>query len=357
MRPAMLLAAAVWLAIPAGAVGQTATPPPPKSKDAPTAKDAIDLTTTITSATINGGMAVNSGVDPSLTTRLGTYKINKRIDMVGNASAVIGAAASGYEVGSEIAKGNYAEAARKGAAATINTCVDRGIDVGCRAATLYFNGPASVYTSPLCVAAVQIVKTCAEKLTDTTLGDAVVKYGEIAGRAAVGAYDEFQRNLDAKRADAANRMANMRSANETALAEQEAARIADQQATAADGYDAMMYANMLQGFAAAMPPPSSAPMAPMAPPPPVPMAAPPARPVPAPSAAPVVRPPPVTPPPLAAPANPPRSYAGVTPPQSRIGPPLPSLPSSGSATRPCHSGHNETRHPGGCHSAPLGSTN
>lgn len=314
MRARLLIGATAILLGPVGAAAQTAAPPPPRSEPAKpaapaspvpapaksgeaakpvTLNEVADLTTTATSATFNGGMTAIAGSGPSLDVRRQTRIVNKGLDAVGNAGTLIDVAASGYEVGTEIEKGNYAEAARKGAAATINTCVDFAIDATCRAATLTYTGPASVYTSPLCVAAVQIAKTCAEKLTGTTLGDAAVKYGEQAARMAGGAYDAFKRDMDDKRAASADRMATVRDANEHAIAEQAAQQQAALDAAnqaAASANDAMFFNGLMQGLGS--------------------------------------------------------SFAS---------PPIPLAPAAASSG--CHPGHDEAAHPRGCHTPRGGTAN
>lgn len=371
MRAALLLSAAALTLSPTGAAAQSAAPEPPRGQSGATApapvtatpqapqskpeakegfsaNSGVGVANNTAALVANGGMAVGGSATPSWGTKRQMLMFNKGTAIVGNSGTLIDVAGKSYAIGTDIEQGKYGDATRKGAAAVIDACVDIAIDVGCKAGAVAYSGPGAIYTAPACVAAAQIVKSCAEGYAEKSLGQAVVEYGEKAAVAAVGLYDQLLDKMADTRADADNRMGAMSAANEEAIAAQAAADRAAAEQSYAGADTALIMNSLMQGLTY-IPPPPPVPLAPL---PPVPLAAP----IPAPVAA----PPPrlaVTPSP---PSPPPRSVASVNPPspppQSRIGPPLPEYKPPVAGVKPCHAGHNEARHPGGCHKPPIGST-
>lgn len=321
MKAILLLlgAAAASLASP-GAAAQTSDPEPPRSKPATSATstpppanskddsygatDALDHTQRATSTIFNGAVIAGEGSRPSLTVRRDARQFNKYLDGAGKAIEVAGDAQTAYDVGGDIAKGDYAGAARKGGAAIVEKCIDAAINAGCRAATLTYTGPASAVTGPLCVAAVTTVKeVCDSKLkeyTGSSMSDWVIKGAEATAGAASDTYkairDEMSQNFARTKAEVDARRTEMAARNEAALFEQAARDRAAQEAAAqsAANYDDMqMMNNLMQGIGTIGTPPAAAAPVPMAPPTPT----------------------------------------------------------------GCHSGHDETSHPGGCNKPPLGTAN
>lgn len=320
MKATLLLlgAAAASLACP-GAMAQTSDPEPPRSKPAASAPppsstatstppatkddygavDALDHVQRGTSTTFNGAALAGEGAKPGLVTRRDARQFNKYLDGAGKVIEVAGDAQTVYDVSKDVAKGDYAAATRKGGAAIVDKCIDAAINAGCRAATLTYTGPASVYTGPLCVAAVTTVKeVCDKKLKDYTgssMSELVVKGVETTVTAAGDRYkairDEMTTNFARTKAEADAKRAEMAARNEAAIFEQaerdRVEREAAQQAAAS--YDEMQMMNsLMQGI-----------------------------------------------------GN------------------VPAAPSPMQTTTPtgCHAGHNETNHPGGCNQPPLGTAN
>jgi len=264
-----LLCATVLL-VPVSAAAQTAsvppsaTPPPAKTSKSDqemTALKALDLTTTVTTAKFNGAVAAMPGSARNLNVRRDVRSFNNKLNAASNVLAAVNLGEKGYEVGTEIYEGNYANAARKGAAATIDTCIDVAINALCRAGTIAAGGVTSVYTSPFCVAAVQIGKTCVEKWLGGTLGELAVEAAESKFGSQDGDEDGFGRDMALARSSSASRLASMRSTNEDALAEQARQRSgAPLSTTGAD--ESALFGSFLQGLNSALVPTRTAPMTP-----------------------------------------------------------------------------------------------
>lgn len=270
----------------------SAVPPPrsEKSKSTMTALDAIEKTNTAAGTMYE--TAMQYGPEAARTSREAQAGSNL-FRNTGDGLAIVQQTAKVYD---SARRGDVKGVLDASAAAIADRCLDVAIEAGCMAAT----GPI---VGQGCALAAQTVRLCAETYFEKSAGEAFVEATNAATQAASNGVNALldrarQRHEQGK----ASQQAKFNSAQVNN--DQQAIAIAGQQQAAPqsqpdDGSVALTAALMNGIFAAAAPPPT----------------------------------------PLAAPAP----------------PPAPLAPSPAPANRSaCHSGHNESAHPGGCHSAPLG---
>jgi hypothetical protein len=163
---ASLAAAAILLAAGTPAAAQSSAPPPPKSPPAETGsilssipppvamkdRSATDLASTVNTASglkFEGLVRATSSGSKEL-----LEKGQKYFDAKGNLITAV-------DIGVSAAQGNYGDAARKGAAAVIDKCVDAAIAGACA-----LTGPAAVG----CNIAVQTIRFCGETYYNQSIG-------------------------------------------------------------------------------------------------------------------------------------------------------------------------------------------
>lgn len=319
MRRWLLRVVAVLVTLTPGAVAsaQTNAVPPPvlrtEMAQTPAATGPVPATNTPMQEAVRAVKKVNSATGNIY--RIGTLAAPSA-EALAEASKHqslfrgTGYALTGIDAGIDVANGRYMRAEEKVTAAVIDRCIDVAIGAACAAVS----APTAELGAAPCVAAVSAAKFCAETYFGGSAGTGIVN-GAKAGADWVS--DKLYAMRDAQEASRQDQQAQFHATQSNN--DQSMMQVASNPASGGgDDGSAMMMAAMMSGVGAVIAANNQ---------PPVPYRA-----VAAPQAAPA-----------------PAPYAPVATPPAPVAPPSP-------APTGCHPGHNESAHPGGCHSAPKGSS-
>lgn len=314
MRAVLFLGAATAaLACAAPVAAQSSAPEPPRSQTAGASQsapvtsstpqtpqrgpaphvDAADLLSTVATGKAVGVDLVTSTANLGMKSADVAADAARASNALGNMARGASLTATAIGVRDDLAQGNCREAAKKVVAATVNELADKGLSAICGTAMLSSGGLAT----PGCIATIAVVQAarfCAETYYETSLGQIVADYGFKAYDAVTeyqAQQQQMQQNFRQAQVSADAKRIEIASQNEAFALEQiRAAQMAPSHSSS--GYDDMLFMNsLMQGLGTAMAPP----LAPLAP-----------------------------------------------------------VPSATTPGGPCHPGHDEASHPGGCHKQPLG---